>query len=209
MSTSGEAARNVDGDLQRRVAGQGDLETFVRNMASVEVDLDDEEVELTAVLPDQSFQHARGNLQLTRKLELARHPAVREAVKSLVAACTEALQQADPAYDPRRCDRCVKADCCWYERIHVTLDERRRILAHLGLADTPENNAGFFQPDDDLGGYYRSVLGRVNGHCVFLKQQGSLMRCSIYSVRPQVCVDFDAGYCDEYTELLPAAPFAV
>lgn len=190
--------------LQERVRDHPELEKFLRHLGTLTIDLDDEEIELEATLPDESFAFGSGNYGLSRTIDLADHDELRAAVKNLVKVAQKALFERDEEYDPDRCDRCVKADCCHIDRIHLTEDERLRILEHLGEPDTAVASAKYFEVDDDLAGYYRHVMRHVDGHCSFLKPgpQG-IMRCTIYEVRPRVCAEYDAGYCTEATELLP------
>jgi Fe-S-cluster containining protein len=178
------------------------LETLFRHLDNIEIRLDDEELEVTATGPDQSTPFASGNMSYSQSFDLEDHPDLRKAVSKLIDALHIALAEPDEDYDPNRCDRCVKADCCCFPRIHLTETERIRILDHLGLEDSEANCKKYFRPDEDLGGFYKSIFRQVDGHCVFLKKTGKLMRCSIYEVRPQVCRDFDAGYCEEASKLL-------
>jgi len=197
-----------EAEIQERVNAHkhADLQKkLMRYLDSIEINLDDCEVELTSTFPDESSPYASGNFVYTRTVEFDEdsEAEIKEAVQNLVAACQGALQRQDPEYEPDRCSRCVKADCCRIDRIHLDEDERRRIIEHLGLPDTQETYDRYFEVDEDAGGYYKTIFKHENGSCIFLKNYGSQMRCSIYEVRPQVCRDYDAGYCDEWTKMLP------
>lgn len=191
--------------IQGRVSGKGVIEDFFRHLGRLTIDLDDEEIEVEATFPDESHPFGLGNYEVQRTLDLEHNDDVREAVKALVRVVQEAVLETDKDYDPNRCDRCVKSDCCHIDRIHLNDAERRRILEHLGLEDTPKNNKRYFDDDDDLAGYYTHVMKHSGdpAHCIFLKPVKGIMRCSIYEARPQVCRDYDAGYCTEYSKLLP------
>lgn len=206
MSRGAPAKKRSKESLQSRVRGKARLEAFFRHLGNLSIDLDEEEIEVQSTFPDDAEGFASGNLEMTRTLDLEEHPELRAAVKQLVALCQEAVLRKDPQYDPNRCDRCVKSDCCWIDRIHLTDEERVAILDHLGLDDTRANTACYFTEDDDLAGFYRHMMRHEDGHCVFLKKVGGVMRCSVYEVRPKVCRDYDAGYCTDYTKLLPRRP---
>lgn len=200
---AGGMGRRSDPKAQRLGRRDPELDLFLRNLDEIEIRLDDDELEVTATYPDTSNRYGSGNLSLTRTFDLEEHEELRRLVQRLVAAVQEAVAAGDPDYEPARCDRCVKADCCSFDRIHLSEDERRRILEFLGERDDEKANRRYFRPDDDLGGYYRTVFRHRDGHCVFLKEIDGQWRCSIYPVRPQVCRDFDAAYCSEYSELRP------
>lgn len=190
---------------QRRVRGDAAREKILRYLNSIEIDLDDGEVEISSTYPDESSPHGTGNMVLSRTIDLEdeQHSGLREAVKRLVEACQDAILGPDEDYDPERCDRCVNADCCRIDRIHLSEDERRRILDFLGEEDSRASYDRYFVEDEDTGGYYRTMFRHENGGCIFLKELNGMSRCSIYPARPQVCRDYDAGYCDEWTKLLP------
>ena len=201
-STKKKSGRN--GSLQRRVRGKEEIARVLRHLTRLAIDLDEEELEIESTFPDDSHSFGIGNYEVSRTLDLTDHPKIRDAVKRLVGLCHDALLDEDPDYDPDRCDRCVKSDCCWIDRIHLTEEERVRILEHLGVSDTPRNSGRYFDEDDDLAGYYQHMMRHKDGHCSFLvPSEGGIMRCSIYEARPQVCRDYDAGYCSEYSKLLP------
>lgn len=197
--------------IQDRVREHPELERFLRHLGTITIDLDDEEIEIEATLPDESFAFGSGNYGIARTFDLGEHDALRDAVRNLVKVAQEALFEVDEEYDPNRCDRCTESDCCHIGRIHLTEEERLRILDHLGEPDTPAASAKHFEVDDDLAGYYRHIMRHVDGHCSFLKRNDDgMMRCSIYEVRPQVCREYDAGYCTEATKLKPRrAPLEV
>ncbi len=180
-----------------------ELELLFRHLDEIEIRLDDEELEVTSTYPDRGNEFGSGNLSMSRTFDLEEHEGLRDLVRKLVGAIQDALAEGDEDYDPDRCDRCVKSDCCGFDRIHLNEEERRRILDFLGKEDTERENRRYFLPDDDLSGYYVTVFKQVDGHCVFLKPVEGQMRCSIYPVRPQVCRDFDAAYCTEWSKLLP------
>ncbi len=206
----GKKKQGANRDLQERLAGDEMLEKFFRHLGGLQIDLDEEELEIESTFPDDSYPFGVGNYELSRTLDLEDHPKVRDAVKKLVAACHEAMLKRESTYDADRCDRCVKADCCTIDRIHLTEAERVRILAYIEVEDTPANSKRYFEKDDDLAGYYRHIMRHKDGGCSFLKEQGGIMRCSIYEARPKVCREYDSGYCTEYTKLLPRrAPLKV
>lgn len=190
-------------DLQARLRGSDMLEKFLRHLGTISIDLDEEEVEIEATFPDDSYGFGSGNYEVSRTLDLADHDELRDAVRRVVELCQDAVMEPDEEYDADRCDRCVKSDCCSIDRIHLTEDERVAILAHLGVEDTPANSARHFELDDDLAGYYQHIMAHTDGHCSFLEESDGQMRCGIYEVRPQVCREYDAGYCTEYTKLMP------
>ncbi len=191
--------------LQQRVADQPELLRFVRHLNSLSIDLDDEEISLEANQPETAFPFGTSSVNYSRSFDLGDHPALRDAVKNLVHEVHQALFKVASDYDPKRCDRCVKSDCCSIDRIHLTDDERIRILEHIGEKNTKAASAKYFEPDDDLGNYYKHIMRHVNGACTFLKPigPGGMMRCSIYDVRPNVCREYDPGYCTEASELRP------
>ena len=198
--------------IQHRVRDNEMLENFFRHLGNISIDLDEEEVEIEATFPDDSYPWGSGNYSMSLTVDLSdeegeiEYPQIRDAIKRLVKACHEAMIAKDPEYDPDRCERCVKGDCCAIARIHLTDAERIRVLEHLGLADTPENSEKYFEEDDDLAGYYRHVMRHENEACVFLDRSGPVARCGIYEARPRVCREYDAGYCTEATELLAKTP---
>ncbi len=203
---TGNGSAGPDAEIQHRLKGKGMLEQFLRHLESIDIDLSDSELTLESCLPTEPLPLASVEKNLTRTFDLddERYEKIRDAVDDLVDACQDAMAIPDVDYDPNRCDRCVKSDCCTIERIHVSEEERLRILAFLGEADTPENYDKYFEEDDDVGGFYKSMLRHQSHGCTFLKPMANgLLGCSIYPARPQVCRDFDAAYCDEYTELLP------
>ncbi|MCB9880710.1 MAG: YkgJ family cysteine cluster protein [Planctomycetes bacterium] len=204
-----KSTKRVEGStsktLEQRVRDQPELEQFLRHLSSVSIDLDDEELDIESTLPDKSFAFGNSNVSYSRSFDLTDHPALREAVKNLVSEIHNVAFKADPEYDPNRCDRCVKSDCCSIDRIHLTEAERLRILDHLGERDSKATSAKYFEFDDDLGGFYKHIMRHTNGACSFLKPigPGGMMRCSIYAVRPNVCREYDPGYCTEATKLKP------
>lgn len=195
-----------DADIQQRIKGKGILEEFLRHLESIDIDLSESELTLESCLPSESQALASVEQNLTRTFDLdeERNENLRDAVDNLVAACQKAMVLPDVDYEPKRCDRCVKSDCCSIERIHLSEEERLRILDFIGEPDTPENYDKYFEEDDDVGGFFKSMLRHEKGSCNFLKlMDNGMMGCSVYPARPKVCRDFDAAYCDEYTELLP------
>lgn len=203
---TGNGSTGPDAEIQLHLKGKGVLEQFLRHLESIEIDLSESELTLESCLPAESLALASVERNLTRTFDLddERYATLREAVDYLVDACQEAMAMPDVEYEPDRCDRCVKSDCCSIERIHVSEEERVRILAFIGEPDTPESYHKYFEEDDDVGGFYKTILRHTKGSCCFLKPMANgLLGCSIYPARPQVCRDFDAAYCDEYTELLP------
>ncbi|MDP6423139.1 MAG: hypothetical protein QGG14_00210, partial [Planctomycetota bacterium] len=123
--------------LQRRARDNEVLENLVRHLGSLSIDLDDEEIELESTGPDISDRVGVSNVEVCSTIDLTEHDEVREIVKQLVAACHRVLLKGDDDYDPDRCDRCVKSDCCTIDRIHLTDEERARILDWLEIEDTP------------------------------------------------------------------------
>jgi Fe-S-cluster containining protein len=154
-----------------------------------------------ATFPDESDPVGVHSTTVSRTLPLSDYPDLESAVKHVVHVIRDILAKPYREYDPRRCDRCVKSDCCAYERILVTDDDMSRVLEFLGeplsAIDRYSNDA------PDLGGFFTRRLKHKNGHCVFLKSDGRQMRCSIYEARPMVCREYDAGTCTVWTKMLP------
>jgi Fe-S-cluster containining protein len=203
------------------------FERMARHVDSLSIDLDEEEITIESCFPDwngaqdepeDDDEELDDNVRISRTVSLdkGRWKPLRSDVAKLVEELHERMLQPDEDYDADRCMRCKHSDCCYDWRIHMTEAERVRILEHIGEPDTPETYAKYFEPDEDLSGFYRSVFrhvgepapekepGESDGHCSFLKPgPDGRPGCSIYEVRPQVCRDFDAGYCTEWTKLLP------
>ncbi|MEZ5988266.1 MAG: YkgJ family cysteine cluster protein [Planctomycetota bacterium] len=207
---TGPAAR-----FQKRVRGNDLLDEFLRHLENIEIDLSDNEMTVESYPPSKATAHGELESTLSRTFDLEedRHKKLRKAVLALVEATQEALLETDEEYQPDRCDRCRHSDCCHIERIHLSEDERRAILDYLGLDDDQATYDRYFERDEDLGGYYKSMFRHVKArnprekgdtHCVFLKEMpNGMMGCSIYPVRPKVCRDYDAAYCTEWTDLAP------
>lgn len=200
---------------QERVAGKEKLELFFRHLENLEIDLSDNELTVESYPPTEAYEHMEFEQTLSRVFDLEDddHPALRRAVEDLVAAVQEAMVEPHPDYMPDRCDRCWHADCCHIGRIHLSEEERRRILDYLGEPDNEESYARYFEADKDLAGYYKTMFRHVrpdepkddeDTQCVFLrKRESGHMGCSIYEVRPKVCRDYGAAYCDEFSVLKP------
>ncbi len=197
-----------------------------KHVDTLTIDLDEDDLTLEAGFPDfagmedqsededEEDEEEDEGLKISRTVDLEkkRWRPIRQAIESLVTAVQERMLEPDPEYDKDRCDRCKMADCCHDWRIHMTEGERIRILAFLGEKDTEEVYDRYFEGDEDLSGFYRTVFKHAGppnpqkedseGSCVFLKEgDDGQKRCSIYEVRPRVCREFDAGYCTEWTIL--------
>ena len=177
------------------------LDAMLRYLSRIEVDLDELEVEAEAALPRTADALGQHTQCITRRVRIDAHPALDSAVRALVRAVHDVLRTPDPGHDARRCDRCVKADCCSHELILTTPAEATRILEFLG--EPPTALARHFVARRDVGDYFELHVRHQRGRCRFLKRVGRQMRCSIYPVRPQVCREFDAGACSVWSEMLP------
>ena len=165
--------------------------------------------------PTEPYEHMEFEQTLSRVFDLEDDECVpiKRAVEDLVAAIQDAMIEPNPDYMPNRCDSCVRSDCCHMGRIHLSEAERKRILDHLGEPDNQEAYDRYFEEDIDIAGYYKTMFRHVrpddpkddeDTQCVFLKEMsGGHMGCSIYEVRPKVCRDYAAAYCDEFSILDP------
>jgi len=177
-----------------------DIDEVIRHLGSVEIDLDGYEVEVESCRPTEGLPYGEFAASLSRTLDLDDHPRLREAVDRLVAEVAAIFREGDPEYRPDRCDRCVNSDCCHMGRIFLSREEALAILAHLG--EKEETFSRYFEREKDIAGAYDYIFRHRDGHCPFLIAQGDRMRCSVYSVRPRVCREFDAASCDECEEEL-------
>jgi len=177
------------------------LDSVLRHLSRIDIDLDELEVEAEAALPRTSDALGERAQKVTRTLRLADHPELEAAVRGMVKAVHAIFRRPDANHDASRCDRCVKADCCSFELILTTQAEAARILEFLG--EPPSARSRHFVEQRDIGEYYDLHIRHERGRCRFLKKVGSQMRCSIYAVRPQVCREFDAGACTMWSEMLP------
>jgi Fe-S-cluster containining protein len=182
-------------------ADRSDLDRVFRHLSRLDIDLDDLEMEVESTFPDESDPVGVRSTTVSRTLALADYPDLDSAMKKVVDVVRSILAKPYREYDARRCDRCVKSDCCSFERILVTEEEVARIVDFLGEPRSAIDRYAAFEPD--LGGYFTHRLKHRNGHCVFLKSNGVQMRCSVYEARPEVCREYDAGTCTEWTKMLP------
>lgn len=177
------------------------LAEVLRHLSSLEIDLDRYELQVRSILPSKGLPLGDYTANLNRTIELDKHPALRRAVAALVAEVRGIMARRDPRFQPDRCDRCVRSDCCEFERIFLEEQEAAAILAHLGR---PASDFSlFFKRERDLAGHYKLMLRHRAGHCTFLRKRGPRMRCSIYEARPRICREFDASTCECCTETLP------
>ncbi len=210
--TAGPKAR-----WQKKVAGKEKLELFFRHLENLEIDLSDNELTVESYPPTQAYEHMEFEQTLSRVFDLEDEDCVplKRAVEDLVAAIQDAMMEVPTDYMPNRCDRCYHADCCHMGRIHLSEEERIRIIEHLGEPDNEETYDRYFEADDDIAGFYKTMFKHVkpdepkdedDTQCVFLRKMfNGHMGCSIYEVRPKVCRDYGAAYCDEFSVLTPEA----
>jgi Fe-S-cluster containining protein len=212
---SGNKGAGPKARWQSKVAGNEKLDLFFRHLENLEIDLSDNELTVESYPPTQAYEHMEFEQTLSRVFDLEDedYTDVRRAVEDLVSAVQAAMVEPNPDYMPDRCDRCYHSDCCHMGRIHLSEEERMRILAYLGEPDTEEVYDRYFEADDDLAGYYKTMFKHVkpdepkddeDTQCVFLrKRENGHMGCSIYEARPKVCRDYGAAYCDEFSVLSP------
>ncbi len=176
-----------------------DREEIWRHLSSIDIDLDNYELEVESIHPLKGLEYGEFSSSISRKIDLNEFPEIKNAVEKLVRSIKKVFLEPDPEYKPSRCDRCVKSDCCEFERIFLTREEAKKILDHIG--EPWSGWRKFFVREKDLAEYYDFVFKRENGRCIFLKKRKDMMRCSIYPVRPRICREFDASTCDVWTRM--------
>lgn len=89
---------------------------------------------------------------------------------------------------PVPCFRC--GVCCVRWQPLLSPQEVRRLAAALGLS--PRSFSRRYTRAYPLRRGWRQLLATAQG-CVFLAWQGGVSACTIHTVRPQVCRDWQAG----------------